>query len=107
MPATVIGFFLLGLLAPLAMAAPTCHRFDHYPVAEQYPGPYAQPDGSGSATARRFRTAIRSSYEPEPDFAGRYRVVSWGCGSNCHQFALVDTRTGEVFDAPGPAALDA
>jgi len=35
-----------------------------------------------------------------PNFAGHYFVVSWGCGSQCVMMAIVDAKTGVVYDPP-------
>ena len=37
---------------------------------------------------------------PGPNFAGRYVIVQWGCGSPCLMVAIVDLRTGRVFPPP-------
>ncbi|HEY9099574.1 MAG TPA: hypothetical protein VIN38_11950 [Thiobacillus sp.] len=84
-----------------------CPGFDQFRVKEVFNGPYAKPDINSSLTGKRFRTVIQNAYVREPDFAGHYRVISWGCGSNCHVFVLVDMKTGQLIHAPGPASLDA
>jgi hypothetical protein len=86
---------------------PECPGFDKYRVKEIFPGPYVNPDTDNSPTGKRFRSVIQNGYVQKPDFAGHYRVVSWGCGSNCHVFVLVDMKTGKIINAPGPAAIDA
>src|SRR5688572_16043214 len=83
-----------------------CLEFEHYPITEVYTGPFVEPDVN-PPEVHHFRTRIREGSQGEPDFAGRFRVVSWGCGSNCHVYALVDKRTGKVYMAPAVAALDA
>jgi len=35
-----------------------------------------------------------------PNFAGHYFVIRWGCGSECLMMAIVDARTGKVYDPP-------
>jgi hypothetical protein len=37
---------------------------------------------------------------PKTNFAGRYVVISWGCGSQCVLMAIVDAKTGIVYDPP-------
>lgn len=63
----------------------------------------AVPDVKSTAFARRFKTAILSGYQPTVDFAGHYHVVSWGCGTECHQLAIVDIKNGDIFEVPEPA----
>ena len=47
--------------------------------------------------ARRFRAQIRRASSQPPDFAGHLRVATWGCGTCCTQFAIVDLKTGYVY----------
>lgn len=84
-----------------------CADFAKFPVKNVFVGPHAKPNIGSSPDARRFRTRILRDYTGEPDFAGHFQVVSWGCGSNCHVFALVDTKTGKITFAPTSAALRA
>jgi hypothetical protein len=50
-----------------------------------------------SRFARRFRTELRHQARHGPNFAGRFTIAGWGCGSSCFQFAIVDGRTRRVF----------
>jgi hypothetical protein len=36
----------------------------------------------------------------EPNFAGSYFVIRWGCGSQCVMMATVDARTGMIYEPP-------
>ncbi len=38
--------------------------------------------------------------KPGPNFAGHYVVIQWGCGSQCVMMAIVDMKTGIVYDPP-------
>lgn len=38
--------------------------------------------------------------KPETNFAGKYVVIIWGCGSQCVMMAVVDTATGIVYKPP-------
>ena len=53
-----------------------------------------------SRLARRYRTVLSSEGTKEPNFAGHYRVVTWGCGTDCRGFAIVNRKTGGVFTPP-------
>jgi hypothetical protein len=48
--------------------------------------------------APQFRTALSRGAAEGPNFAGHYTVVTWGCGTLCEEFMIVDARSGEVFD---------
>lgn len=74
-------------------------RFEDYPVREVYKGPVA-PVRLDSRRARMYRTRLREDSRGGPNFAGRYTVVVWGCGTSCAQMGVVDARTGRVYFPP-------
>ncbi len=74
-------------------------RFEDYPVREVYKGPPA-PVRLDGRRARMFRTRLAEGSRSGPNFAGRYTVVVWGCGTGCAQMAVVDARTGRVYFPP-------
>jgi len=59
--------------------------FSEYYVGKFYRGKNAAPKLTDSW--RLFRTRIREASNKPPNFAGRYRVVEWGCGSDCVRIA--------------------
>ena len=80
---------------------------------------HGQPATPILATAeqRRYRSRIRNGVllgkgmwngswrnnpqeTPGPNFAGHYYVIRWGCGSNCLMMAIVDAKTGIVYNPP-------
>ena len=51
--------------------------------------------------ARRYRTVLTEGYrEGGVNFGSHYRLVTWMCGAPCAQSALVDARTGRVYEGP-------
>jgi hypothetical protein len=74
-------------------------RFEDYPVREIYKGPVASVR-LDSRKARMFRTRLREDSRGGPNFAGRYTVVVWGCGTGCAQMGVVDARNGRVYFPP-------
>jgi len=90
----------------LAAEGPGCYAFENF-TAPLFRGPYKAPNVNQTPEVRRFRTVIRQGAKGDPNFAGYLRVVSWGCGSNCHLFALVDMKTGKVSIVPIEAGLGA
>jgi hypothetical protein len=74
-------------------------KFEDFPVKEIFKGTPAKPIFRTPAQ-RMFRTMIRQGAAAGPNFAGRYSVAQWGCGSGCVSMALVDAKTGVVFDVP-------
>lgn len=109
------GFSLLFLsiaLAPWLAAAQEGWRqnsgmipsgappFEKYAVHSVYMGRNAPVRWRESPLGRRHRTTFLEAAKRLPDFAGRYIVVTWGCGSNCQENALIDARTGKIYPAP-------
>ncbi len=39
-------------------------------------------------------------YKKQPDFAGKYIVAGWGCGTSCQANVIINCKTGELIDAP-------
>jgi len=88
-------------------------RFEDFPVKEAFKGKPAPPTLI-RPLERRYRTVIREGVSkgygvrdqesgrerPGPNFAGRFIVVEWGCGSNCSQYAIVDAASGDIFQPP-------
>ena len=68
-------------------------------------GDYATPMYKGRAAAlklttplaRGYRTRLREGARRPVNFAGRYKLHTWSCGTGCLQTAFIDARTGEVF----------
>lgn len=85
--------------ARASRAAEPAPRFEDYPARELYKGRPA-PVRLDSRRARMFRTALREGARTGPNFAGRYTVVVWGCGTGCAQMGVVDGRTGRVHFPP-------
>ena len=90
-------------------------RFEDYPVTEMFTGTPVAPIFSTLET-RQYRTRIRNGVSTgadvwngswknpiqrkEPNFAGHYFVIRWGCGSQCVTMATVDAKTGSVYPPP-------
>lgn len=47
--------------------------------------------------ARTFRTRLRNANKAGVNFAGKYALATWGCGTGCLYGAIINTRTGQVF----------
>jgi hypothetical protein len=85
--------------ASLVLAQSSSPRFEDYPAAPAFTGKPAPPK-LGAAHHRLFRSMIRAGAAQGPNFAGHYTIALWGCGSSCGSMAVVDAKTGRVFDGP-------
>lgn len=54
------------------------------------------PDYSFELEASRFQSVINKAVDSETNFAGHYTVATWGCGTDCFGYAVVDLLSGEV-----------
>lgn len=80
-------------------------RFEDFRVPV-YTGKPARPDVRSHARSRLFRTELREAAERGPNFAGHYRLASWGCGAACFQWAIIDIQSGQVFHPANLASTD-
>jgi hypothetical protein len=74
-------------------------RFEDFTVRFVYKGKRARPRLT-TDFARLFRTRLRNGAKEEPNFAGHYRLVFWGCGTNCLTGGVVNATTGAVTPVP-------
>lgn len=92
---------LLAVLCVCLHAAPSLAQDGAVPDF----GDYAAPDYRGRAAALRlttpqargYRTRLREGSRRAVNFAGRYKLHTWSCGTGCLQTAFIDAKTGEVF----------
>ena len=74
-----------------------------------YKGHKAKLIIKGNKLAEQYRTVITNTYYSTKEqtewhgatglnFAGHYCFVYWGCGSDCQHSAVIDLKTGIVYD---------
>jgi hypothetical protein len=107
----VIARHILPLLAISIAQAQQLPKFEDYPVKEIFTGTPAAPI-LATPQQRLYRTRIREGVakgagvwrdgqeQPGPNFAGHYFVIRWMCGSPCGMTAIVDARTGQIYNPP-------
>ena len=78
---------------------PAVPRFEDYPASQTWNGTPA-PIQLVTSAERAFRTRLTNAARQSANFAGHYRLVTWGCGSECISGAIVDLETGKVFSPP-------
>ncbi len=110
-----IAVLLLAFTSQYNVAIPPAPAspFQQYPAPDAITSKLAMPKLI-DAEERRYRQnlegAITNGYgvvdggtehqRPGANFAGRYVLVQWGCGSNCMRAALIDGRDGTVLRLP-------
>lgn len=94
---TVASLFICMLLTgSIAGQRQTVPRFQDYAVPV-YKGKLAPVNLNSAKGARMFRTNLREGASKGVNFAGRYALVSWGCGTGCMDAGIVDLKTGTVY----------
>lgn len=80
-------------------------RFKDYAVPV-YTGKPARPAVHADKRSRLFRTELREAAAEGANFAGHYRLASWGCGAACFQWAIIDVKSGRVFHPANLVSTD-
>ncbi len=70
--------------------------FTRYPAGQLWQGKSKAPV-LATRPERLFRTQLRTQSQGQPDFAGHYRIVGWGCGAPCIDWGMVDLKNGSVI----------
>ena len=76
------------------------------PSFESYPAEMLQISATPKLVlttklAKKYKTVITDQSVKEVNFAGHYRVATWGCGTDCRGFAIINKQTGMVYTMPG------
>jgi hypothetical protein len=70
-----------------------------FAVTEVFKGTPAAPKLT-TPGQKTFKTEIRRWAARGPNFAGSFTLAAWGCGAGCIQIAVVDEKTGNVYEGP-------
>jgi hypothetical protein len=90
---------LFGSLAALLCGSASVPRFEDYPSGKVFRGTPARPRFS-TGGQRMFQTVIQDAVRQGPNFAGRFTLAEWGCGTGCVSVAVVEATTGVVYEGP-------
>ncbi len=77
-------------------------KFEDYSAVKEFHGQPASVDLLSHPDARKFRTRLREAAREGPNFAGFYKLVSWGCGNECQISLIIDLITGKVYGLAEP-----
>lgn len=64
---------------------------------ETYKGQSVSVDFSTNPEAKLFQSTIVSQVSKGANFAGHYTVATWGCGTECEGFAVVNVENGAII----------
>lgn len=78
------------------------YKFEQFPVnkiGNKNPG--LKLNTKQSSFSKRFKTMINQSFEKEPiNFAGKYVLNYWGCGSPCQVGIAINAENGKLIELP-------
>jgi len=77
--------------------------FAAFPSGRTYRESPASINFASDPDSRRFRSVLEAGIRSGPNLAGHFRIVTWGCGTQCRSYAIVDVASGRIF---GDSALD-
>lgn len=104
----IFGRFIMPVICVLCILVGTqaaSHATECQPQFEDYPAEKItlKPPHKiklSSQRTHKFRTQLRQALKIRPNFSGHYVLLTWGCGSPCHEIALVSATNGSVYFAP-------
>lgn len=90
------GGFNISLPLRSCLSVP---KLADYPVlpADIYLRPSAAVNFSGYKEAESYRSFIRLAADRGVNFAGKYIVAEWGCGTDCQNHAIINAKTGRII----------
>ena len=105
------------LLSSVCATADHTPRFQDFAVKASFRGLPAAPQFTNPRQLRpkrqmdendllpdadeRYRESVQLDAQRGPNFAGRYTVARWNCGTSCSSMVVIDAGTGALFrDAP-------
>jgi hypothetical protein len=94
----ILTLIIIASLTECVLAQKRALRFTDYPVREQFTGKNAPL--VLTRKDRAYRTRLSEAAKEKPNFAGRYILAAWGCGTECLMGTLIDARTGRVYWIP-------
>ena len=73
-------------------------KFENFPATEFSDNKNIVIDINSNPIGQIYPTAIRYSVERlGVNFAGKYSIAKWGCGTGCQNGAIVDADTGHIY----------
>lgn len=95
----ILRCILLVAIPVLASAKDATPSFSDYIVGVEHSRGAHAIDLS-TPMAVKFKTVLTKGVASGPNFAGKFSIITWGCGSNCNQVAIVEVPTGKTYFPP-------
>jgi len=84
-------------VVPSDLADPKAPHFADYAITPRFDGPPRPVDLGSHRDAWKWRSRLREGIRRGPNFADHFTVITWGCGTDCTQVAIVCSWSGAVF----------
>jgi hypothetical protein len=94
----VIALFLFAV--PCGAQPHRAPRFRDYPSKSKFAPRRARINIHSTPFTPCFRTILRQAVVAGDRFAGHYRVVQFGCGTECLRVAITDLVSGRTYISP-------
>lgn len=95
---TLVFYSFLMCFVSLSATAQTAKTPGFASYAVRVESLKAKPvDLKSHKNARSYRTNLREAAQQGVNFGGHFNLVTWGCGTNCNEGAIIDERNGRVF----------
>lgn len=98
-PLVILLLVSVAAQLPAGRKRESLPNFKTFPALEVWKGPPA-PLRLLGRDERMFRSNLRTAANLPPNFAGHYHFTTWGCGTRCLAGAVIDLRTGTIFQPP-------
>ncbi|MGC4128939.1 MAG: hypothetical protein QM564_05125 [Bergeyella sp.] len=84
----------------------TKYKFEDFPVNKiEEKNPKLKINTNVSSYTKMYRTMIKQSFEKnETNFAGKYIIDYWGCGSPCATGIAINGKNGKLIEIPSASA---
>lgn len=104
--------FSIMVLCSASVFGQKTPTFSQYPSAVQR-ATAKKINFASHPKAKTFRTNLKNALSEGVNFAGKFIVTNWGCGTGCSYGAVIDGKTGNMFfpsqlagTTPGDGDLD-
>ena len=91
-----------GSKSPVTYGKPPWSGFEDYPVR-----PIATPSTAHGVLGKYdwmdrkvFTQSVKAEISKGPDFAGRFAILVWSCGTACSSATIADIQTGKTHETP-------
>ncbi len=96
-----IFLIIIALIIIVGAIYTYSHKKIVLPAFSDYPAQVSSAsfpliDLKSNPLGSQFKTRISEANKTLPNFAGKYSIVIWGCGTSCQVGAIIDRSTGNI-----------